>query len=606
MAPLPPPSATAPSQPVPTFFPIADNQFAGAIVVNLFAILSSIALLAIVLRVFYLLFRRLCGHNISHYRDYVFFSTQLGYYAACLLIANTFNSVAGLMGLPFLIKHGIDEGGLCTTQAVVMQFGNIASAYFTAAIGVHTFNSLVLRKRQSVFVYAPAIFLGWALAVVVAILPIMVDMGPVYGVSGLACGVKTRYGQTMFFFHLFPIFLAAAISLILYTLIFLVLRGSLVVKGGSKLNKDSNGTYQRFVAGLARSMLWYPFAYIACLVPYAVTRLISLDTTIEIPFPFMVIAFTLWFALGVINAVLLFNTHRVLTPAFDMKTSIHSKRQTEMSFGNTQTFKRLTTVSAMMPPYPQVSEKMVEEYRRGFGGNQPYSPVTDTSSHRGLLAGNTKDEASIYSYYAYDAPDPYPRNITPVAELNKSLETLPEESASSFGSHDRQNSVSTLSSLSPPPRRPRSPPSALRRVEDSRSSPSPVHRSSPSLSSLESRAQSPLSLSSHKPPPMAALRNGDHQRYSSGGSSVELDVSGWLARQNPDGSMPSGVRNQPMLSAVGPSFPSPISSPTETPSARLRPLLLASVERTGSVILAQHYNRMYSSSSPVSPQPSPR
>jgi len=86
-----------------------------------------------------------------------------------------------------------------------MQFGNIASAYFTVAIGIHTFNSLVLRKRQSVFVYAPTIFIGWALALVVSVLPVMVNFGKIYGVSGLACGVKMVYGRTMFFFHLFPV-----------------------------------------------------------------------------------------------------------------------------------------------------------------------------------------------------------------------------------------------------------------------------------------------------------------------------------------------------------------------------------------------------------------
>ncbi|KAK7024244.1 N-acetyltransferase eso1 [Paramarasmius palmivorus] len=132
-----------------------------------------------------------------------------------------------------------DDPGATSLHAGVMQFGNIATAYFTVAIGVHTFNSLVLRKRQSVFFYAPAISLGRALAVVIAILPIMVDIGPIYGVSGSACGVKQTYGSGMFF-HLLPIFIAAGSSAILYTLIFLVLRGSLVIKGDVKLSTDSN------------------------------------------------------------------------------------------------------------------------------------------------------------------------------------------------------------------------------------------------------------------------------------------------------------------------------------------------------------------------------
>lgn len=598
MAPFPSPTSAGTQSPVPTFFPIADNRFAGAVVVNSFAILSSIALLSIVIRVFWLLVHRLCGHNISHYRDYLFFSTQLGYYAACLLVANTFNSVAGLMGLPFLIKRGIEEGGLCTTQAVVMQFGNIATAYFTVAIGVHTFNSLVLRIRQSIFVYAPAIFLGWALALVVSVLPIMVDMGQIYGVSGLACGVKTKYGKTIFFFHLFPIFLAAGLSIILYLVIFVFLRGPLAVKVGSKLKTEPNDNYQRFVAGIAQSMIWYPVAYIVCLVPYAVTRLFSL--TSKVPFEVTVLAFTLWFVLGVINPLLLFNTHRVLTPAFDGKTG-SEKRLTEMSFGTSNVFKRLTIASVMSPEH-NVSEKMINEYRQGYGGGQPLTPINETSSQRGLLMNSKDGRISISSYYGSDMPQTYARNITPVAELNKSLHevepiTLPQQS---YAVHQRKDSSSTLASLPVPPRRLRTPPMALRPLETARSFPSPVHRSSLSLSSLKSGSQSPLSLSSYKAPQMGALNN--HQSNSSLRSSVELDVSGWLARQNPDGSMPSGVRNQPMLSAVQPTFPSPISDPSASPSAKLRPLLLASVERTGSALLAQHYNRLYSPTAANSPR----
>ncbi|KAF9266590.1 hypothetical protein L218DRAFT_896735 [Marasmius fiardii PR-910] len=594
MAPLSPPVFAAVQPPVQTFFPIADNVFAGAVVVNLFAILSSIALLSIVIRVFWLLIQRLCGKNISDCQDYLFFSTQLGYYAACLLIANTINSVAGLMGLPFLIKRGIDEGGLCTTQAVVMQFGNIATAYFTVAIGVHTFNSLVLRKRQSVFIYAPTIFLGWALALVVAVLPIMVDMGNVYGVSGLACGVKMIYGKSMFFFHLFPIFLAALLSVIFNLVNFLFLRGSLAAKGGSRT--DSDEMYGRFVAGIAQSMIWYPFAYIFCLVPYAVTRLLMLDSRIQVPFAVTVLAFTLWFALGVINALLLYNTHRVLTPAFDGKTS-NEKRHTEMSFGTSNAFKRLTTASAISPEH-NIPEKMINEYRQGYGENIALSPITETSSQRGLLV-NTKDgRVSISSYYASDTAQMYARNISPVAELNKSLDAEPVTPSQSSGGH--QGRDSSLTGLTAPPRRLRTPPKALRPLETARSFPSPVHRSSSSLGSLNSGTQSPMSLSSYRAPQMRALSN--HQSASSVGSSVELDVADWLSRQNPDGSMPSGVRNQPMLSAVRPSFPSPVSDPVALPSARLRPLLLASVERTGSAILAQHYNRLYSPTNANAPR----
>ena len=62
------------------------------------------------------------------------------------------------------------------------------------------------------------------------------------------------------------IFVAAVISAVIYSLIYLVLRGTLVIKGGLKLNLDPhlrwNGRYaseeyHRFIHAIAKSMLWY-------------------------------------------------------------------------------------------------------------------------------------------------------------------------------------------------------------------------------------------------------------------------------------------------------------------------------------------------------------
>lgn len=62
------------------------------------------------------------------------------------------------------------------------------------------------------------------------------------------------------------LFLASLLSAIIYSLIFLVLRGTLAINGGLKIHIDperrlriSNGTfeeYQRYVYSVARTMLW--------------------------------------------------------------------------------------------------------------------------------------------------------------------------------------------------------------------------------------------------------------------------------------------------------------------------------------------------------------
>jgi hypothetical protein len=69
-----------------------------------------------------------------------------------------------------------------------------------------------------------------------------------------------------------------------------------------------------------------------------------------------------------------------------------------------------------------------------------------------------------------------------------------------------------------------------------------------------------------------------HRSNSSGGSSSsqasgDLDVTGWLAQQNADGSMPRRVRSPPLLSAVRPTFAEHHGDPRPAPG--LRPLRLS-------------------------------
>ncbi|KAF5367164.1 hypothetical protein D9758_004004 [Tetrapyrgos nigripes] len=592
------------------FFPIPSNELAGAIVVNVFAILSTLALSCIFIRVLCLAGLRLLGHDVAP----SFFNTQLGYYAACLLIANMINGVAGLMGLPWLAHKGITENALCTAQATVMQFGNIAGAYFTVAIAVHTINSLVLRKRQSVFIFGPAIALGWTLAAVISLLPLVTKTnGPLYGVSGLSCGVRAPFPRQMFLFHLLPIFVASLLSAILYSLIFLVLRGSISFRGGVRLslNRSERNAdhYQRFVAGIAKSMLWYPAAYTILLLPYSITRLAVIGG-FSVPFEVMVLAFVCWFALGVVNAGLLFNTFRLLTPAMDTK-SFESKREDRESFGTPELFRRNSDFKDL-----SVTEKMIQEYRGGRD-SLSMSASDRISSHStvGLLPSYPERAASQQSYYSYGQfSQEIPRNISPVSDLNRSI-VVQQDNQSLYpaavtrvlnAEHIRHASDSSVASLPTPPRSRTRSSSLARPALDRLQTSYPADTAQavigsprgpitpPSRASLSSaRRYSPSAY------PRDVIRPSQHGRSGSqlSSTSAELDITGWLARQNPDGSMPSGLKNQePLLSAVGPHFPPatpPASNPTASPSQRLRPLLLASVERTGSPTLAQHYDKLY-------------
>jgi len=78
-------------------------------VVNVFALLSTVALLSVVFRVICLAFKFCLGWNfaLNIAPENVFFRTRMGTYAACILIGNLFTSTAGVIGLRWLVERKI-------------------------------------------------------------------------------------------------------------------------------------------------------------------------------------------------------------------------------------------------------------------------------------------------------------------------------------------------------------------------------------------------------------------------------------------------------------------------------------------------------------------
>jgi hypothetical protein len=94
-----------------------------------------------------------------------------------------------------------------------MSMGNISGAYFTVALSVHTFNSLVLQFRQSGCVGFLIIGCGWVLALVLALIPLspaLASKSPaMYGPGEVSCGIQSMYSQILFYHHLLPVSITA-------------------------------------------------------------------------------------------------------------------------------------------------------------------------------------------------------------------------------------------------------------------------------------------------------------------------------------------------------------------------------------------------------------
>ena len=111
-----------------SFVPIPPNELRGAIVsnspftmittdilavhkvVNIFAILSTLALVSVAIRAVWLLTRRHPFLTASERREHTFLNTHIGRYGTCLLFAMTLSTTSGIIGMSWLAQRGITEG----------------------------------------------------------------------------------------------------------------------------------------------------------------------------------------------------------------------------------------------------------------------------------------------------------------------------------------------------------------------------------------------------------------------------------------------------------------------------------------------------------------
>jgi len=308
-----------------------------------------------------------------------------------------------------------------------MAIGTVSSGYFTVAIAVHSFFSLVLQKRQSAIICRSIIAGGWFLSILMGAIPfgIRFPEGAAYGPDGVICGIRSIFPKLQFFFHLLPILLSSFLGAILYSLTFLVLRGTVKFREGIKLtlnpaerwanrNKDDEN-YRRFVAKLSRSMLWYPVAYAVLLVPYSMVRLFALSG-FPVSFEATAFAFVCWHLHGVVNVPLLYNTSRLLGKAFgDAVSSPNTEKDLE-SF---------------------VSDNHKEKYStdRRLAGSPSQGPTPSTVWSTDLISEKTMSEAEssrTRSPIVTHPTSPVEQNQVPQILANASpiavLESVREES----------------------------------------------------------------------------------------------------------------------------------------------------------------------------------
>ncbi|KAI0073879.1 hypothetical protein K474DRAFT_1692483 [Panus rudis PR-1116 ss-1] len=383
--------------------------------------------------------------------ELVFFQTHLGYYVASMLLGNILSSVGYVINITWVLQGGIREDTLCSTQGALTQIGDLTSSYFTAAIAVHTFCTIALRTRLPQWFCPLALILGWVLILAAGIVPAVLNLprGHAYGTDGSVCGISLQYPLIQTLLHLTPIFLACLVSAVFYSLIFLILRGTLMIKGGLKFTFDprerwnarsGRQEYHKFIGAVAKALLWFPIAYITLMLPHIILCLVE-TSGFPAPFAVRVFAVTCSSLLGVVNVALFYNTLRVMAPVLGES---NAQPDVEKSFSSPEDNSPLPAkVPAPIPrafPPPRRTGSVASTYHsRG-----PSSESVGTESTRKLLPlhlAHARNESSS------TAPT-IGRPITPIAEVDNMTPQRPDS---------RTSNTSNESGLPAPRRQNRSP-----------------------------------------------------------------------------------------------------------------------------------------------------
>jgi hypothetical protein len=338
------------------------SEVAGIITLASFGALSLAAVLLVLCALAAAALRRLHAANKNMYP-----MTHLALFFGSLLFSNIMQGVGNVMDIKWAMQAGVQEGGFCTAQGVIKQFSNLGVSLWSLAIAVHAFTILFLRWKPKKWTAYTTFFAIWTFVfLLVGVLPraLMKPGIPYFGIAGYWCWIKQDYATARIVLEYLWMYVSVGVSAILYALIFLRLRGNLVVEGWKwslrwvsgdeawqlQMGRDLIDTHMLKVAS---HMLLYPLAFVILILPITAVRMMEnagRSARLEV-----VIFAAIFFGLnGFVNALLL-RTGRKLLPDDDSLPTVTMKR-TISPVGPTLA-KNGGIVPFMLPPQAEQMEE---------------------------------------------------------------------------------------------------------------------------------------------------------------------------------------------------------------------------------------------------------
>ncbi|KAJ7874758.1 hypothetical protein B0H14DRAFT_90331 [Mycena olivaceomarginata] len=243
-------------------------------------------------------------------------------YFISLLISDLLQAIGSILNVKWIGDMAVVVGDVCTLQGVLKQTADVATAFWTLVIGIHTFSLLFLEIKPSRFTLWTTLIAGWSgIGAIVIAGPAALNTphhGPFYGISGYWCWISPEYPTSRITLDYMFMFIAATFSFVLYTLIFLRMRGNIVIER-KRISFRRTGAawrgkqFENQAMTIAKQMLLYPVAYTILILPIAASRFSTFSGT-SVPFEVTIFSAAVFLLSGVVNVTLFTMTRRILPP----------------------------------------------------------------------------------------------------------------------------------------------------------------------------------------------------------------------------------------------------------------------------------------------------
>ncbi|KAK7413479.1 hypothetical protein QQX98_007627 [Neonectria punicea] len=197
-----------------------------------------------------------------------------------LLLADMHQGVAFFLNAEWLRKDAVVVGTpTCFTQGLFVSLGDLSSSMFITSIAIHTYMSVVKRRRIKQNVLYIAIGFVWIFVYAISFIPIAATRGGAeYGGffvrAGSWCWMNREYENLRLLTHYLFIFIALGVTSLLYIGIFLSIRRQTRSDCPAKPSEGEDTTQLQLSHNPA--FLIYPVIYVLCTLPLALGRIATM------------------------------------------------------------------------------------------------------------------------------------------------------------------------------------------------------------------------------------------------------------------------------------------------------------------------------------------